>query len=757
MTPNRSTGEWSIVARQQAAVAHVGQLGLKGVSLDQLLAEALEAMTTTLEVRFVSLLELEPDWRSLSVRAAAVDGYVIEQSALAGVRVPAGRDSLPGYTVMQGGPVATSDLLNDQRFRARAAEYDTQSQAAVAAPVGWGERPWGVLGAYSDDQRDWTDDDCHFVQSMANTIGLAIYRTQAEAELHDSSARLELSLDAGGLGAWSWELDSDLIDLSPSAASVYGLGPGSVELTGDQFLDLVHPDDRTALRGGAFESIQTTGEQHALYRWVHHQRGEVRWMESWGRMVNEGPASTRLIGVVADVTERRLADETKEALLAAEQRARVEAERARERLSVLADASARFGASLDPAAVVGVLADFCVPRLADVCLVDVRNDDDELVEVAGAATDEQSLVDVRALRAKRAELAGVGGIWSESKVAANVESVLMHRLTDEQFQQAASDGDHLALLRRFGAVSSIVVPLLARGRVLGVLTLMTNRSGRTFTDDDLSLVEDLAGRVALAYDNGRLFESRNRVARSLQAALLPPALPAIDGLDLAARYQVAEDDIEIGGDFYDVIEMGDRAWGVVVGDVCGRGPDAAALTGLMRHSVRAAVVRERLPSGVLAQTNDAVLGQIDDARFCTATYLRVEVRDDGRPVRVLASSAGHPRPLILRADGRAESVECSGLLLGVVPAPRLVDVEVELEPGDAVVIYTDGVTEARRGTELFAEGRLMATLAALQGADADGIAQGIVDAVNDFAEGSNDDRAILVIRNAAVAAPAEPG
>jgi PAS domain S-box-containing protein len=655
---------------------------------------------------------------------------------------------MPGYTVMQGGVVTTSDLLEDQRFRARAPEFDADARAAIAAPVGWGERPWGVLGAYASELRDWTEDDIHFVQSMANTIGLAIYRSRAEDALRESSTRLELSLQASGLAAWSWELASDLIDFTPAAVDIYGLDPSTTRLNGDEYLEFVHPDDRTALRGDTFESLQTTGEYNTSYRWVNHARGEVRWLESWGQLVDDSYGNpSRLIGVTADVTERRLAEDTKEALLAAEQRARLEGDRARGRLSLLLEGAALFNASLDPNEILAALPDFCVPRICDVCLVDVIDEHQSLVEAAGAGVSETAIADVRALRARRAQLAGIGGVYSEQRVAQTGQSVLIGHITDEHYRAAASDDDHLALFRRAAVMSSIVVPLVARDRVIGVLSLLNveDRSGRPFDADDLALVQELADRAALAVDNGRLFESRNRVARSLQAALLPPKLPDIDGLDLAARYQVAEDDIEIGGDFYDVIEMGDRAWGLVIGDVCGRGPEAAALTGLMRHSVRAAVVRQRLPSGVLAQTNAAVIGQIDDSRFCTAAYLRVEVPDDG-PVRVVASSAGHPRPVVLRRDGSTETLECSGLLLGVVATPRYVDVEVDLAPGDAVVLYTDGVTEARQGTDLFGEDRMLAALAAQHGRDADGIAAGLVDEVRRYSQDASDDQAILVVR-----------
>ena len=226
------------------------------------------------------------------------------------------------------------------------------------------------------------------------------------------------------------------------------------------------------------------------------------------------------------------------------------------------------------------------------------------------------------------------------------QSVLYADITDELWEAAATDAEHLELFHRLRPRSTMATPLVARGRVIGVITLFRREGGRRYAPDDLSLLEEFAGRAALAVDNGMLFHSRNRVARSLQEALLPPALPEVAGVTFAARYQVAEADVAIGGDFYDVMEVGPNSWGVVVGDVCGRGPDAAALTGLMRHSLRTVVVREERPSRVLAQTNAAVIDQIDDARFCTAAYLRLTPilarggEADGRPtgrVQVVAS------------------------------------------------------------------------------------------------------------------------
>jgi PAS domain S-box-containing protein len=754
MTPERTTGEWSIVARQQEAIAHVGQLGLRGVGFDALLAETMKVLAAHLRADAAMLFELSADWRTFAVRGVVIDGYTVTGDLLGEVVVPSGTDSLPGYTVLQGEVVSSPRLLADERFRASAPDFDMRCRSGVAAPVGWGQRPWGVVAGYANEERTWTADDLHFVHSIANTLGLAIYRHEAEAALVDSSARLEMSLVAGGLGSWEWEFVDNTVQLSSQAADVLGLGDQAMTVSAERFLEIVHPDDRVALRGRSYEGVETTGDHHAVYRIIRTDDGRIRWMESWGRTRGEKSGPSRLVGVLGDITDRRMAEETKEALLAAEQRARVEAEQVRERLTLLSELSDRVMSTLDPDTVVRSFPHFCVPQIADVCLVDLIDDTGVLVEAAAAAVSPEALADVRELRRRRAELDGVGGVWSERHVATTGERVLVPRLTDEQMQRAATDAEHLALFRRFDPRSGIVIPLVARGRVVGVVSVIsTGASERIYSDDDLALVQEMADRVALAHDNGRLFASRNRVARTLQESLLPPTLPTVPGLDLAARYQVAEIDFEIGGDFYDVIEMGDRAWGAVVGDVCGRGPEAAALTGLMRHSVRTAVVRERLPSRVLGQTNDAVLDQIDDARFCTAAYLRLELGEPGGDVTVLASSAGHPRPLLLRADGRAEAVPAQGLLLGVVPSLDLVDIERTLAPGDAIVLYTDGLIEARRGDEQFGEEGLLEALASLAGRSSDDIAAGVMDRVEAFAEGASDDRAVLVVRVEPTPAP----
>ncbi|MDQ3680510.1 MAG: SpoIIE family protein phosphatase [Actinomycetota bacterium] len=246
-----------------------------------------------------------------------------------------------------------------------------------------------------------------------------------------------------------------------------------------------------------------------------------------------------------------------------------------------------------------------------------------------------------------------------------------------------------------------------------------------------------------------LWESHQRLAslaRTLQASLLPPHLPEIPGLDVAARYRSAEDGLEVGGDFYDLFDIGGEGWGVVMGDVCGKGPEAAALTAVARHTVRAAAMREPRPSGVLVQLNDAVLRHDADERFCTAVYARLVPKPEG--VNLWLSCGGHPLPLVLRADGSVETAGRPGTLLGLFEEPDLSDTHAELAPGDAVVLFTDGATEAKRRHVLLGEDRLGAIVSTCAGLRADEVARRVEDAVLTFHdEGTpKDDLAIMVLR-----------
>ena len=232
------------------------------------------------------------------------------------------------------------------------------------------------------------------------------------------------------------------------------------------------------------------------------------------------------------------------------------------------------------------------------------------------------------------------------------------------------------------------------------------------------------------------------LARTLQQTLIPPTPPAIPGVDIAAVYRPAGTGEEVGGDFYDVFQLAEHDWVIAVGDVCGKGVDAAVVTALARYAIRAAAVQDPSPDAVLHALNQVLLHHRSD-RFCTVALVRL--RDvDGRWTAT-SCSGGHPLPLLVR-DGKATESGGPGSLLGVLPEPRFEEAVVVLEPGDALVLYTDGVTEARRDGEFFEDAGLARALVA-HGESAASMVEGVLSDVLAF-QGDNprDDIAVVAVR-----------
>jgi phosphoserine phosphatase RsbU/P len=233
------------------------------------------------------------------------------------------------------------------------------------------------------------------------------------------------------------------------------------------------------------------------------------------------------------------------------------------------------------------------------------------------------------------------------------------------------------------------------------------------------------------------------LARTLQETLIPPTPPQIPGLDIAAHYRPAGDGTEVGGDFYDIFQVGAGDWAIVLGDVCGKGIDAAVITALVRYTVRAVSVEHPLPARALALVNE-VLRQHRTARFCTVAFVRL--RQVGGHWECLISSAGHPLPMLRPASGPVRVVGRPGTLLGVVDAPLLHDVPVRLGPGDALLLYTDGIPEARNGDRFFGERRTAEVLGRPAGSAAESAAGLLNDVLEFQGDVPRDDIALVVVR-----------
>ncbi|MDX6534993.1 MAG: hypothetical protein QOF68_2737 [Gaiellales bacterium] len=418
-----------------------------------------------------------------------------------------------------------------------------------------------------------------------------------------------------------------------------------------------------------------------------------------------------------------------------------------DRLRFLAEASDLLGESLDREVALARLAELAVPRLADWCSIDVL-EGGAIRNAAVAHFDATKVALARELQQRFPP--HVDDPTGSAAVIRTGRAEFVPEITDELLVELIDEPELLQIIRDLHLRSAVTAPLTARGSTFGALTLIQAESGRRYTQEDLELAEDLAHRAALAIDNARLYSDQVEITRTLQRSLLPVRLPDIPGLRVTTSYQPAGENNEVGGDFYDLWEIPGIGFGVAIGDVCGKGAAAAAVTSLTRHTVRTASMHEPTPSRVLRVLNDAIRRRVHDRRFSTVAYAYGRATLDGG-WNLTLSLGGHPHPILVRADGTIERLGDPGTLLGIFDAVRVSDRTYHLAPGDVVVFWTDGVTERRNGSLLFGEERLEEVLRKTGGTSPDHVISAIEDALNDFAPGPpQDDVALLVLQASAV-------
>ncbi len=425
--------------------------------------------------------------------------------------------------------------------------------------------------------------------------------------------------------------------------------------------------------------------------------GEERWANIKATPIRDGGGEvTMAINVIEDISAHKRAELAQR---------------------FLSRASEALGHWVGAEEVLERVAGLTVPEVADWCAIDLVTETGELERVV--LTHAEPNLREHALELSRRYPPDPASS-AAYRVMRNALPELYPEITDQALRATSRDQEQFELLRGLGMRSALLVPMTVRERTLGILTLVNGPSGRRFDETDLALAEELARRCATALDNTRLYRERSYIARTLQQSLLPVELPDMPGIEAAARFRPTGEGNEVGGDFYDMFESGGRGWAVVMGDVCGKGPDAAAVTALARYTLRAAAMRERLPSRSLRLLNEALLRQRTDRRFCTVAYAYLEVLEEG--ARLGFASGGHPLPLLVRPNGTVEKVGAAGTLLGVVPDPDFEDRAVSLSRGDVLVFYTDGVIESRGDGQPLDEERLAELLSTCAGADADSVA-----------------------------------
>jgi serine phosphatase RsbU (regulator of sigma subunit) len=463
-----------------------------------------------------------------------------------------------------------------------------------------------------------------------------------------------------------------------------------------------------------------SGEQPEplLMRYVEATSGEERWVLLKATAVRDQAGEIEAaVTIIEDVTVSR---------------------RAATRMEFLARAGQILASSLDYEQTLRNVAGLAVPQIADWCAVDLFDEDGMREHVTVAHADPQKVQLARRLREMEPEELNPEqglGLVRETGVPA-----LYTDITEEMVQRAARDEEHQKLLQQVGLRAALIVPMVARGRTLGALTLVSAESGRTFDQGDVEFAEQVAVRAALAVDNARLFAERSEVARTLQESLLPDALPSIPGWEVATLYRPAGHGNEVGGDFYDFWEV-DGCWLMVIGDVTGKGVAAASVTSLVRYTARAAAEFDSRPAKILAQI-DAALKRRPQTSICTA--LCVKLGDE----HITLASGGHPLPFVVGVHG-VRQVGAPGTMLGAFEGAAWPEASFTVKQGETLVAITDGVTDVvGKDRERFGRGRLRELLGGMgNGLSAEDLCNGVTDALDAFQVGAQaDDTALVVMR-----------
>lgn len=406
-------------------------------------------------------------------------------------------------------------------------------------------------------------------------------------------------------------------------------------------------------------------------------------------------------------------------------------------LTFLAETTADLIGDLDYEATLAAVAEAAVPWFADWCAIALA-EDGHLRNIA-VAHNHPELEDTvhQLLERYPASPEDEGGSY---EVLRSGQSNLVPDVTDEVLALSAKDDEHLRLLRMLELRSGMSCPLKVRDRVFGVITWVAGEGGRRFSPDDLEFGEEIARRAAVAIDNAQLHSQVRDVALELQQAVLPATLPQTEGWGVAVRYLPAGR-TDAGGDFYDMVPLDGDRLAMFVGDVMGRGVQATSVMAQMRAAMRTLVAIDPRPEAVMAGL-DRVFETLHLDQLVTTVYALADSAADLLEV----VSAGHPEPLVVRTDGTIEALtQRSTLLLGVGGGERSV-LRVELRPGDALLLYTDGLIE-RRGEDIdVGTARLVSALTSYRSEDLEDWLTRVVETTRDPTR-DDDVAAMLLVRD----------
>lgn len=430
--------------------------------------------------------------------------------------------------------------------------------------------------------------------------------------------------------------------------------------------EVTHPDDICAV-SERWKSALASGEPYEAECRFRGRHGEYRWF--LGRalpVLDRDGAILRWVGTSTDVHDQK---------------------RAQEALSFLSQAGNVLSQSLDPDALMTNLARLFIPDLADYCQIVVR-EEDRVRPLAIAHVDPEKISLLAQIHDRYPLTPDQPGV---AHLLRSGEPAILPEITPELRKAFAVDALHGTLLEQVNAHSTLLIPLSARGKTFGVMSLVYSDSNRRYAPSDLPLAQELGRHAAIAFDNARMFQREHIVAETLQRAMLPERLPELSNAAFSCAYIPGAHELSVGGDWYDAFVMHDGRIGVSIGDVMGHGLVAAVVMGEIRQAMRSAALGHDDPSRVLDHASWLLELHQRDV-IATAGFGIFDLKD----CSLTYSSAGHPAPLVCSANGEMYELGSGGLPLGMRDQTLAPATKVTLSPGTLIVLYTDGLLEFNR-------------------------------------------------------------
>jgi PAS domain S-box-containing protein len=549
-------------------------------------------------------------------------------------------------------------------------------KSSVVVPIAARNRNLGtltLLQAWSG--RTYTEDDVRFAQILASRIGLALDNAGLFSDLESVERRMDSVMSIIDEAVVIHDRQGELVFANPAAARTMGFESPEklIETPTEQIRAryVIRDEQGATLGPEALAGRRAVGGEAPdplTLRVVDRQTHRETWRRTMSRPI-EGPDGLPLysVTVIEDVTDVKRAEFSQR---------------------LLARTGELLASTPDQDRGLAGIAELLVPEFADYCGVNVPREDGFIEQASIAHADPEKIEAARELR--RRYPAHVDDEAGLAEVLRTGEAQLVEQ-PDELLQRVAQDPEHLRLMRESDVGSVMIVPMHAGGAVVGALGLVNGHESRIFDAEDLELAVEVARRVGVAIENARLAQERTRVAVTLQRELLPPNVPEMPGWEVSTMYRPAGEVEEVGGDFYEAFAV-KHGWALLLGDVSGRGAKAASLTAEARHTLRTAMMLSPDPTAGLRLVDERLRDR-GDAALCSAAVLILSGEEAGEAEATLYL-AGHPPPLLLR-NGRAEEVGAPGPILGVSEEASWAPEGVTLRPSDQLVIYTDGVIEAK--------------------------------------------------------------